>query len=167
MKFDIDSILIQERLTELAHEALEAYEVITKAYENAFSLGKTELPCYSSYIGDFHHSATITVDGLWKYQSEYNCNKTYEVQLTENGIFTCFVAELAKTGVRSLSDQIDDLIYGTENKPSFDFGLTPEEEELSEAADDLRDFVANCKRKLEEQEKAKNKKDENNSVDTW
>ena len=170
MKFNINEVLIQARLSELASEALEAYKVITEAYKNAFSLGTTQLHCYTSYSGDIHRTAFLSINGIWEYSSDYS-NKTISVEISPNGIFVCFVAELAEylrngTLGSTLQEQLDVLLGLNSDKKaiSFDFGLTDEEKQLSEAASDLRNFVENCKEKINRKEDSDT---DNNENDAW
>ncbi len=147
MKFNIHEILIQEKLTELAHEAQEACEIIKKAFTNAFSIGQTEVPCFGMNwkFDEAFTSITISIDGVITIQN-------IRIPISEEGFFTCFVAELeiqmnseidARNCHRSLNDD-------SEEEELLNFDLTEDEKSFSSVAHILRDFVQCCKRKLNE-----------------
>ena len=169
MKFTIQEILTQERLTELAHEAMEAYQIIMERFQNSFSLGEPKLKCYQSYSGDIYREATIDItDNTWTYYDEYD-KKRIKVLLTPDGILTMFVSQLAHCGFEM--PELKRPLMGTcpyssePKKLDYDFGLTPEEEELCHAASDFREFVLNCKSELEEKEAAEEQ--DSTEEDSW
>ena len=150
MNITVNEILLQARLAELAREALEAYEVITKAFDNSFGLGKKRFQCYCSYFGDIHRSAYISVDGIWEFHTEYYSSKTFNVTLTPDGILACLIAG--------------------ENNDVFknhDFGLTREEIELGHATADFREFVDSCKEKLKKHKEAEEAEEEMQRTKSW
>lgn len=147
MKFSIREILIQEKITALAHEAQEACEVIKEAFANAFSIGQKEIQCFGmdwNFDTNFT-SVTISIDGFFTFQDIH-------VPISENGFFTCFVAELElqmnnEIGARNSQLSLDHDVQ--EEEKLVDFGLTNEEKYFADAAHVLRDFVLCCKRKLD------------------
>ncbi len=151
MKFDIYSVLIQEKITALAHEAKDAYETITKAYTNAFSIGQTTIDCFPDTF-DYHPSVEISINGTFIY------NRLTEIPITENGIFTCFVAELAKYEEAEAENRAwianNKVMPAKKITTSFDFGLTDAEKEFAGVASVLREVVELCKEKLKEAEKS-------------
>ena len=138
---NIYEILINSRLTELAETALESYKAIQETFENSFGLGKKTIECYSHYDGDIHSSATLSINGIWTLSNEYYPHKTFEVEITPNGIFKCLKAKFATT----LNDEnypgISDLI----SPEDLLLGLTAEEiDHLSIAEFDLCCFINAC-----------------------
>ena len=147
MKFNIREILIQEKLTELAHEAQEACEVIKKAFTNAFSIGQTEILCFGMdwKFDEAFTSMTISIDGVLTIQDIH-------IPISEEGFFTCFVSELEfqmnnEIGVRNCQRSLND---DSEEEELLNFDLTDDEKSFSNVARVLRDFVQCCKRKLNE-----------------
>ena len=132
MKLDIRKVFVDAKLVELASEASEASEVIAKAYEHAFSLGK---PCMDCYIGA-KKIGTISIDAKLTFDVDHRT-----VDLTPQGIFTCFVAKY-DAQIRE-----EKLKQGGAWEEPFDMGLENEDYGLSCRAEDLRLFIADCKKR--------------------
>lgn len=82
----VDELLMLQGLAEVAKEAKEAAEIISKAYAKAFGIKEDKIVVWN----DSHNYEYLTHDGIW--QARY-LHQTYDVDCTADGIFEYLKAD--------------------------------------------------------------------------
>ena len=117
-------------LSKLASEAIQATEIISKAYSSAFGIGKTQIHVYhNEAFGEYEGDAELTISAEWHYHDNWGGRNDWYVTCTPEGIYKCYRAELLK-------------------KREMEHLLNLEERKLAEVAYYFRDFVAKTKEKI-------------------
>ena len=119
-----------EELSKVAIEAIQASEIIFKAYSNAFGLGKNQIHVYHfERFGEYEGDAELSIDGTWHYHDNWGGGDNWYITSSDEGIYKCYRAELLKK-------------HGLEKM------LNLEERKLANVAFYFRDFVAKAKEKI-------------------
>lgn len=80
-----------EKFKELKKEAIEAEEVIRKAYASSFGPKEKEKVVYAvSEYGEYYGTATLSADGIWHYQDDWCEGRDWYIKCTVQGIFELF-----------------------------------------------------------------------------
>ena len=86
LEMKVDEILMVNGLAEVAKEAKESAEIISKAYAKAFGIKEDKIVVWN----DAYNAEYLTHDGIW--QARY-VHQTYDVECTADGIFDYLKAD--------------------------------------------------------------------------
>ncbi|MBO5178743.1 MAG: hypothetical protein J6B87_00125 [Clostridia bacterium] len=129
MSLEVQEMAIMDELQAVAKEAIQAAEIVNRAYSNAFGICQKRVHVYhTEAFGEYYGDAELSNEGVWYYHDNWWGGRNWQVECTAEGIYKCYRAYL-------LRDQ------------KMDASIPRDELRLAEVAGHFRDFVKELKEK--------------------
>ena len=88
MKMSAQEVVLLEKLTELAKEAIKASELIKEHFKSSFGLDNQEVLVFSTQsFGEYYGNGYLTINGIFKYEDNWWGGRRYEFSVTPDGIY--------------------------------------------------------------------------------
>ena len=88
MKMSVQDLMLFRALDRLAIEADKASDLIKKNFKNSFGPDDTEIHVYHvESLEDYHGDWYLTINGILKYQDNWNGGRTYSFPCSSEGIY--------------------------------------------------------------------------------
>lgn len=95
MEFTFKDYLRMPAMVTIAEFADKAEKAIMENYSTSFGINNNEISVYSnSHCGEYYCNATLTSQGLWKFNDNWWGGRNYEILCTGEEIFKHFVNQM-------------------------------------------------------------------------
>ena len=129
LKHSVYEMAIMDELQAVAKEAIQAAEIIYKAYSSGFGICQKRIHVYhTEAFGEYEGDAELSNEGIWYYHDNWVGGRNWQVECTAEGIYKCYRAELMRA-------------------KDMKSALPRAEQELAEVAGYFREFVKNSQEK--------------------